>query len=109
MNVIRLIIFIRLVLSIRFEYKFKTQIEESIAGNDLCTRVFGENTEHHWKDFKYYFSLIDPRAIVPLKKPQSNYKVQPFIDYIQNISYNAWIPGKFYFIIQLLLNYYLFQ
>ena len=45
MKFIGLIIFNGLVPSTKFEYKFKTQMEDPIAGNDLCTRVFGENTE----------------------------------------------------------------
>ena len=64
MNFIRLIIFNGLVPSMRFEYKFKTQIEDPVAGNDLFARVFRENAERYWKEFKYFFSLTDSRAIV---------------------------------------------
>ena len=74
-------------------------MEDPVAYNNLYTRIFGENTECHWKEFKYYFSLVDLRATVLSKKTQLDYKVQPFVDHIQNISYKAWIPGKFYFII----------
>ena len=108
MNFIGLIIFNGLVPSMRFEYKFKTQMEDPVAGNDLCARVFGENAERRWKEFKYCFSLTDPRATVPSKKSQPNYKVQAFMDHIQKISHEAWIPGKLYLINQMLLNYYLF-
>ena len=34
-----------LMLIAQFECKFKTQIEDSFARNDLCARVFGENAE----------------------------------------------------------------
>ena len=79
MNFIRLVIFSSLVPSMRYEYKFKTQIEDPVAGNDLCARYFRENTECYWKEFNYQFSLTDPRATVPLKKIQPNYKVQPLL------------------------------
>jgi len=40
---IGLIILNGLIPSMRFEYKFKSQIEDPVAGNDLCARIFGEN------------------------------------------------------------------
>ena len=84
-------------------------MEDPVAGNDSCARVFGENAERRWKEFKYCFFLTDPRETVPSKKTQPNYKVQPFMDHVQRISHEAWIPGKFYFIIRSLLCYYSLQ
>ena len=65
MNFIGLIIFNDLVLSMRLEYKSKTQMENPVDSNDLHTRVFGENTERSWKEFKYCLSLADSRVMVP--------------------------------------------
>jgi hypothetical protein len=68
MAFIGLIILNSLILSIRFKYKFKMQMEDPVVGNDLYTRIFRENVERHWKEFKYYFSLTNPRATLPSKK-----------------------------------------
>ena len=32
-----------LQLSMQFDYKFKSQIEDPVARNNLCTRIFREN------------------------------------------------------------------
>ena len=56
MTFIRLIILNSLSQSMRFEYKFKSQKEDLIAGNDLYIRMFRKNAEFCWKEFKYYFS-----------------------------------------------------
>ena len=65
MHFIELIILNGLMPIMWFECKFKTQIEDPVAGNDLCARVFSENAERCWKEFKCCFSLTDPRATVP--------------------------------------------
>ena len=84
--------------SMRFEHKFKSQIEDPVAGNDLCARIFGENGSRRWKEFKHCFSLVDPRATAPSKKVSPNYKVQPFLDHMHIVNHEAWVPGKYKFI-----------
>ena len=83
-----------LVPRMHFEHKFKSQMEYPIARNDSCARIFGENGARRWKEFKCCFSLVDPRDTAPSKKVSPNYKVQPFLDHMHNVSHKAWIPGK---------------
>ena len=37
----------RLTPSMSFEHKFKSQMEDLVAGKDLCARIFGENGARH--------------------------------------------------------------
>ena len=44
-----LLILSGLVLSMRFEYKFKNQLEDLVAGYSLYNKIFSNNAQHHWK------------------------------------------------------------
>ena len=54
-----LIILIRLMPSVVFEYKFKAQMEDYVIGNDLCARIFGDSIAKHWKELKCRLSFVD--------------------------------------------------
>ena len=83
-----------LIPSVHFEQKFKSQMEDPVAGIDSCARIFGENGARRRKEFTHCFSLVGPRATAPSKKVSPNYRVQPFLDHMHNASHKAWIPGK---------------
>ena len=48
-NFIGLLTLNGLCLSIRFKHKFKTQQEDPVFSNNMCTRAFGANSERRWK------------------------------------------------------------
>ena len=54
-----------LTLRMIFEHNFKTQQEDPVARNDLCARIFGENKNRRWKEFKLCFYLVDSRVTPP--------------------------------------------
>ena len=58
--------------SMTFECNFKMQEEDPIAGNYFRARIFRENANVHWKEFKLCFSLVDFRVFLPSKKVSSN-------------------------------------
>ena len=82
-----------LVPSPRLEFKFKSQIEDPISGNDLCHSVFGNNAERRLKEFKKFLSLTDPRVLPPPKKANPNFKLEEFFDYMKKKSKESWQPG----------------
>ena len=58
----------------RFTQKFKSQIEDLAAGNNLRAREFRENINRYRKEFKCCFSLADPRVVILSKKVSPNYR-----------------------------------
>ena len=61
-------------------------------GNDLCHEVFGKNAEKRHKHFKAFFAVQDPRK--PNKMTHPNFKVDPFLSWIQSVSMEAWEMGE---------------
>ena len=55
MALIELITLNSLMLIMRFEHECKTQEEDSMAGNYLRTRAFGDNENRWWREFKLFF------------------------------------------------------
>ena len=65
---IRLIMLNGLVLSMRFDHKFKNKEEDPETGNDLCTRMLGDNSNIQWKDLKSCFHWFIPESLNPRRK-----------------------------------------
>jgi hypothetical protein len=70
--------------------KFKPQSIYAINGSDLCSSVFGENTEKRHKQFKSFFAVQNHLLPVPSKITHPNGKVDPFLAWVQTISMEAW-------------------
>jgi Transposase IS4/SAP domain len=74
--------------------KFKPQSIDAINGSDLCSSVFGENAEKRHKQFKSFFAVQNPLLPVPSKTTHPNWKVDPFLAWVQTISMEAWDVGS---------------
>jgi hypothetical protein len=79
----------------QIKMKFLSQSMDPINGSDLCYRVFGLNASKRHKEFKAFFTIQDPRKIVPSKKTHPNFKVDPFLRSIQAESMQAFDLGKY--------------
>ena len=44
-----------IMLSMGFEYEFKTQEDDPVTGNDLHSRLLVHNVNKRWKEFKSCF------------------------------------------------------
>jgi hypothetical protein len=75
--------------------KFIPQSQDTINGNDMYFRVFGLNATKCHKKFKAYFTIQDPRKIVPSTKMHPNFKGDPFLCWIQSESIQAFDLGKY--------------
>ena len=74
--------------------KFKAQSIDAINGSDLCSSIFGENAEKRHKQFKSFFAVQNPLLPVPSKATHPNWKVDPFLAWMQTISMEAWDVGS---------------
>jgi hypothetical protein len=84
-----------LLPSPQIKMKFVPQSVDKINGNDMCYRVFGKNASTRHKTFKAFFTIQDPRKIVPSRSTHPNFKVDPFLRWIQVVSMNAFDMGKY--------------
>jgi hypothetical protein len=74
--------------------KFCPHHEDYVNGSDLCFQVFGRKGERCHKHFKTSFAVQDPLNIAPPKVTYPNWKVDPFLAWIQNVSMAAWDLGQ---------------
>jgi hypothetical protein len=74
--------------------KFKPQSSNPVNRNNLIFTTFGKNAEHQMKEFKCYFTVADPIVQPPSKKVCSNWKVQEFLSFLNQINQYAWISSK---------------
>ena len=92
---IGLLILHGLAPSPRMSYKFKDQDTDPVNGNDFVKDSFGKNSEKKWKMWKLFFGVQDPRKATPTKKTHPNWKIDPFLAWMQNVFRLAWNFGKF--------------
>jgi hypothetical protein len=78
----------------RITQKFKSQHEDPVQGNDMCSEAFGLNAEERHVDFKRFLSLVDPVVPVPTRKVDPNYKINPLIKQLVHVSMKAMSAGK---------------
>ena len=76
----------------RVEMKFKSQERDCVNGNDFIARHFPNGAQRH-KQFKCFLSLQDPRIYPPYRKTHPNFKFDPFLKHVQEISMEAWLLG----------------
>jgi len=74
--------------------KFWLHHDDPVNSNDLCAKVFGKNAEKRHKHFKMFFAIQDPLKQVPPKSTHPNFKVDPFLAWIQTIAMAAWDMGR---------------
>jgi hypothetical protein len=79
----------------QIKMKFFAQAVDKINGNDMCFRAFGHNASKQHKAFKAFFTIQDPHRIIPPRATHPNFKVDPFLRWIQAVSMDAFDLGKF--------------
>ena len=90
---IGLLILNGLSVSPRLEYKFKTQDQDPVNGNNLCAGVFGTNAGQRLKEFRSVFAIQDPMVPIPERKKAPNHKVDPLLRHMQRIFLECWECG----------------
>ena len=90
---IGLLILNGLNVSPRMEYKFKTQQQDPVNGNDLCSSVFGSNAAQRLREFRAAFAIQDPMLPIPSRKVAPNHKVDPLLLHMQIMFLDCWDPG----------------
>jgi hypothetical protein len=79
----------------QIKMKFLPQSVDRINGNDMCCHVFGPNAAKRHKEFKAFFTVQDPRKKVPPRVMHPNFKIDPFLRWIQSESMEAFDLGRF--------------
>ena len=76
------------------EQKISSQTDDPVGGNDLVYSSFGgEIGVRRHKEFKSFFCIQDPKKVAPSRSARPNYKVDPLLRWIQEISMQAWELG----------------
>jgi len=75
------------------KYKFQNQAADPVNGNDLCHEVF-EIMLRKGTSTSKFFAVQDPCQVVPNKTTHLNFKVDPFLSWIQSVSMEAWEMGE---------------
>ena len=78
------------------EYKFKPQSKDPVNGrNDYVYQSFGQkmNRKQRHRHFKAYLYFHDPTMIVPSQDLLPNWKVQPLLQFMNDIGPLTWILG----------------
>ena len=78
----------------RAEMKFQPQSIDPINGNDFIFRSFISNAERRHRHFKAFFTMQDPRLIVPDRKKEPNWKVAPLLQHMNRVNVLAWKLGE---------------
>jgi hypothetical protein len=63
----------------QIKMKFSPHTADPINGSDMCFHVFGPNASKQRKEFKAFFTIQDPRKIVPPRTTHPNFKIDPFL------------------------------
>jgi hypothetical protein len=54
-----------------------------------------KNIEKRYKMWKLFFGIQDPRKDTPSKKTHPNWKIDPYVSWMQTVFPAAWNFGKF--------------
>ena len=77
----------------RVENKFKPQSEDPVHGNDFIYHSFGPNAEQRHRHFKTFLAIEDPAIETPSKKKYPNWKVRPFLQWMNYLFPLIWVLG----------------
>jgi hypothetical protein len=72
------------------EMKFQPQSVDPLNGNDFIFRSFVSNAERRHRHFKAFFTMQDPRLIVPDRNKEPNWKVSPLLHHMNYVNVRAW-------------------
>ena len=76
--------------------KFNSQQEDDINGNDFIKRSLGPAAVRRHKHFRRFFATQCPVKASPSRSSKPNWKIDPFLDWINAISKKARRLGKKY-------------
>ena len=79
----------------RINMKFHRQSDNCANGNDFITRSLGPNATRRHLHFKRFLGVQDPLKMPPSKKKCPLWKVQKLLDWMNTISKDGWLLGKF--------------
>ena len=82
-----------LSISPQIQYKFKSQRQDPVNGNDLCYQVFGSDAEKRYKQFRSLFVIQDPMLPIPNRKLAPNHKVDPLLLRMLKVFSECWESG----------------
>ena len=77
----------------RIEYNFIPQCRDRIAGNDFVYNSFSSNAERRHKHFKAFLACCNPMIKSPSKEDFPNWKIRPFIQWLNYQCPRAWHLG----------------
>ena len=75
------------------EFKFKPQRQDWAHGNDFVFNSFGPSAARRHRHFKCFFSIQNPAIETPSKLTMPNWKVKPFLDWMNYFYPMAWSLG----------------
>jgi hypothetical protein len=78
----------------RVEWKFKTQRDDPVNGNDYVSDAFGPGAERRLKQFKAFFACQDPALAVPDRKKDPIHKIRPMVSWINSCGKRARALGR---------------
>lgn len=81
-------------ISPRIEYKFESQENDWVNGNDAVNRAFGKIGVTRHKQFKYLFACQDPLVLIPDRKTAPNHKVDHFFSHMLEVFSDSYDVGK---------------
>ena len=68
------------------ELRLGRQLEDPVNGNDMCHEVFsGKGVVQRHREFKTFFSAVDPRYTPPPRDKHPNWKVDPILKHAMNV------------------------
>lgn len=75
-------------------FRFRSQIQDPIYGNDMIREAFGTNAKSRHQQFKCFFALQNPCIPTPPRKTFPNWKVRPLLKWINHVGPQCYTPGK---------------
>ena len=65
-----------------------------MQGSDVCHAVFGPQAEARHVQFKGFLTLIDPRTPIPKRDQNPNFKINPIVKQLIEVSKKAMTIGE---------------
>ena len=75
------------------EFKFKPQRQDWAHGNDFVFNSFGPSAARRHRHFKCFFSIQNPAIETPSKDAVPNWKVKPFLEWMNYFYPTVWSLG----------------
>ena len=75
-------------------FRFQSQFQDPIYGNDMIREAFGTNAKSRHRQFKCFFALQNPCIPTPPRKIFPNWKVRPLLKWINHVGPQCYTPGK---------------